>query len=317
MSASVRLPIATRGSALALWQADHVTALLADVVAREQSGETVEITKVIVETTADRRLDIPIYEMGGKGVFVKEVQAALLDGRARVAVHSGKDLPAETHPDLVVAAVPERGDPRDVLIGATLESLATGALVATGSIRRRVQLASRRPDLSFEGLRGNIATRLEKIPEGGAIVMAAAALTRLGLWDDINAMHAYEILEPSVMLPQVAQGALAIECRRDDAQALAWLAPLDHQPSRLAFDAERAFLSELGGDCDLPAGAYASRNDENEGDGAGISLEALLASLDGHRVIRASQHGTNPDELGRRVARYLLDNAGGAALLDR
>jgi hydroxymethylbilane synthase len=303
----VELPAATRGSALARWQTDHV----ADLLATEAGARAVEIRvpPVVVETTADRRLDIPIWELGGKGVFVKEVQAAVLDGRARIAVHSGKDLPAMTHPDLVVAAVPERADARDVLVGARLAELRAGATVATGSVRRRAQLAWLRPDLTFIGLRGNIATRLERIPAGGAIVMAAAALDRLGLAGTLAVP--VDTLDPAVMLPQVAQGALVVECRADDAEARDWLAALDHGPTRRAVEAERAFLAELGGDCDLPAGAHATEVGPGE-----LHLEALLASLDGHTVLRARRSGSDPATLGAGLARHLLDDAGGAALLD-
>ena len=296
---------ATRGSALARWQTDHVAALLADA-----HESPIEIEPVIVETTADQRLDIPIWEMGGKGVFVKEVQAAVLDGRARIAVHSGKDLPAATHPDLVIAAVPHRADARDVLVGATFADLPVGALVATGSVRRRAQLAWRRPDLTFQGLRGNIATRLERIPAGGAIVMAAAALDRLGLHDALAARGLpFEVLDESVVLPQVAQGALAVECRRDDDEARALLAAVEHRPSRRAFDAERAFLAARGGDCDLPAGAHAVA----AADGS-IVIEALLASLDGHTVLRRSLTHPEPAVAGEQIAATLLA-AGGRSLL--
>jgi hydroxymethylbilane synthase len=294
------LAIATRGSALARWQANFVRDRLRDV------GAGVEPDLMIVETRADQRLDIPIWEMGGKGVFVKEVQAALLDGRARIAVHSAKDLPSVAVPGLVLAAVPERADPRDVLVGSTLAGLAPGAPIATGSVRRRAQLANIRPDLTFAGLRGNIATRLGKIPTGGAIVMAAAAIDRLELpLEGID----HEVLDPSVLLPQVGQGALAIECREDDDEARAALAAIEHAPSRRTVDAERAFLGELGGDCDLPAGAYAVL------DGDEIVLEALLASPDGHIVLREVQRGADPAGLGASLAAHLLDGAGGRSLL--
>lgn len=280
------LRIATRGSALARWQAERVAALL---------GAPCEL--IVVDTAADRRLDVPIWEMGGKGVFVKEVQAAVLDGRADLAVHSAKDLPSVAVAGLVLAAVPERGDPRDALVGATLAGLRPGAVVATGSIRRRAQLAALRPDLTFAGLRGNMATRLEKAAGHDAIVVAAVAFERLG-WSD----RVTEVLEPSVLLPQVAQGALAVECRADDAATIEALAALEHAPSRLAVDAERAFLAELGGDCDLPAGAYATVGDDGT-----IALEALLASLDGHVVLRHRSTGTTA-AVGAEAARWLLAN---------
>src|SRR4051794_16124009 len=221
-----RLRAATRGSALARWQTDHVPGLL---------GADVDV--VVVETTGDRRTDVAIHEMGGQGVFVKEVQAAVLDGRADIAVHSAKDLPSTPAPGLLLAAVPERDDARDALVGARLAELAPGARVATGSVRRRAQLAWIRPDLTFVGLRGNIGTRLEKAGTGDidAIVVAYAALRRLGL-----AERATEVLSPWVMLPQVAQGALAIECRADDTEVIERLITIEHGPSRWAVDAERA-----------------------------------------------------------------------------
>jgi hydroxymethylbilane synthase len=307
------VPIATRGSALARWQADHVAALVHHAGAA--AGHDVEPSLVVVETTGDQRLDVALWEIGGKGVFVKEVQAAVLDGRARLAVHSAKDLPAHTPDGLVLAAVPERGDPRDVLVGATLDGLGPGATVATGSVRRRVQLADRRPDLTFTGLRGNIATRLDKVPPGGAVVVAAAALDRLGLHEVlVERGLATEVLDSVLMVPQVAQGALAVECRADDGELLALLAGLDHAPTRRAVDAERAFLAELGGDCDLPAGAHAV---VDHGDPLLVSMHALLASLDGHVVLRAHAEGPDPEALGRGLARHLLDAAGGSALLTR
>jgi len=298
--------VATRGSALARWQASRVAELV-----RVDHPEA-EVELVVVETSGDRRLDVPIWELGGKGVFVKEVQAAVLDGRADVAVHSAKDLPAVTHEDLVIACVPTRADPRDALVGSTLDQLAPGALVATGSVRRRAQLANRRPDLTFAGLRGNIDTRLGRAGEFGAIVMAAAALERLDRTDQIA-----ELLEPSVMLPQVGQGALAVECRRDDDALRALLGTFEHPASRLALEAERGFLAELGGDCDLPAAAHATVSGRDQR----VSVEGLIASLDGHVVLRHAAAGEvapdGPEQLGRQVARYLLDDAGGAALLDR
>ncbi len=166
---------------------------------------------VVIATSGDQRRDVPVWELGGQGVFVKEVQAAVLDGRADVAVHSAKDLPSWTPEGLVLAAITERADPRDALVGTRLADLQPGAQVATGSVRRRAQLAWVRPDLTFTGLRGNIGTRLERVPDGGAVVVAAAALARLGLLD-----RAAEILPTAVMLPQVGQGAIGVECRAGD-----------------------------------------------------------------------------------------------------
>jgi hydroxymethylbilane synthase len=291
----VSLRVATRGSPLARWQAEHVAGLLG-----------VDVELVVVETTGDRRQDVPIWEMGGRGVFVKEVQAAVLDGRADVAVHSAKDLPSEPTPGLVIGAVPEREDPRDAMVGCRLDDLPTGGQVATGSVRRRAQLAAYRPDLTFAGLRGNIDTRLAHAREHSAIVVAAAALTRLGRAD-----RAAEVLTPDVMLPQVAQGALAVECREDDAATRERVAGIEHGPSRACVDAERAFLAELGSGCDLPVGALAVA------EGAGrLTLTALLATLDGRIVLRHTATERDPETLGRAVARHLLHDAGGAALLE-
>ncbi|HUP84761.1 MAG TPA: hydroxymethylbilane synthase [Acidimicrobiales bacterium] len=294
------LRAATRGSALARWQTDHVIALL---------GVDVEV--VVVSTEGDRRTDVPIEAIGGRGVFVKEVQAAVLDGRADFAVHSAKDLPSSTEQQpegLVIGCIPERGDPRDVLVGSTLDGLPVGGLVATGSVRRRAQLANLRPDLSFTGLRGNIETRLAKAKDFDAIVMAAAALHRLDKDDEIA-----ELLAPEVLVPQVAQGALAIECRADDADVLSALAAIEHTPSRRAVDAERAFLAELGGGCDLPVGALAQPTGD---DGRALELRGLIASYDGRIVLRDRVQGIDPAALGRELATVLLDGAGARVLLD-
>ncbi len=295
----MRLRAATRGSTLAVWQTRHVAGLLTAV------DPTVEVEPVVVSTRGDRRTEVPIHAMGGKGVFVKEVQQAVLEGRADIAVHSGKDLPAVTPDGLVVAAVPTRADPRDALVGCRFDELPPGARVATGSVRRRAQLAWLRPDLVFAELRGNIGTRLAKAGEHTAIVMAAAALDRLG-----ESPPVVDRLGVDVFVPQVAQGALVVECRADGAEAVrALLAAIEHRPSRRAVDAERAFLAELGGDCDLPAGAHARP------DGDELVLTGMLASLDGHVLVRTTARGADRHELGRRVARHLLDDAGGSALI--
>jgi hydroxymethylbilane synthase len=286
---------ATRASALARWQTDHVAGLLT------ATHDGLELGVEVVETTADRRLDVQIWELGGKGAFVKEVQAAVLDGRARFAVHSAKDLPALTHPDLVIAAVPQRADARDVLVGATLDTLASGATVATGSLRRQVQLRALRPDLEFIGLRGNIATRLDRIPPGGAIVMAAAAIDRLGLAGELAGRGIItEVLDVERFVPQVGQGALAVECRRDDDEALALLRAVEHQPSRTVLDAERAFLVELGGDCELPAGAHATLRSDGT-----VEVRAVLAALDASALVADEATGSDGVALGAALARSL------------
>jgi hydroxymethylbilane synthase len=292
--------IATRGSALATWQAEEVARLL------RRSSPELEAELVVVDTLGDRSQAAPVWELGGQGVFVKEVQAAVLDGRADLAVHSAKDLPSGPAPGLVLAAVPARADPRDVLVGSTLAGLRPGALVATGSVRRRAQLAWIRPDLTFTGLRGNVPTRLERIPPGGAIVVAAAALARLG----ISARRA-EVLDVSVMLPQVGQGAIAVECREGDDALRRVLATIEDGGARLAVDAERAFLHHLGGGCDLPVGAYA------EVVGGDVELEGLLASHDGRVVLRKTRRAPADQVvvLGTELAEDLLQS-GGRGLLD-
>ena len=241
-AASVRL--ATRGSPQARTQAQ----IVADAITAA-TGEATEL--VLVETTGDRQRSVPLHTIGGQGVFVKEVQQAVLDGRADAAVHSAKDLPSETPAELHLAAFCARRDAADALIGRALAELSHGAVVATGSVRRRAQLARVRPDLDFVELRGNIARRLEQIPPGGAIVMAVAALEVLGMTDRIA-----ERLDPIVFVPAVGQGCVAVECRADDTSTVDLIAPIDDQPTRFAVSTERAFLAELGAGCMLPLGAH-------------------------------------------------------------
>ncbi len=311
-SAPGPLRLATRGSPLALWQAHRVVALLA--------AAGIDAAPVLVDTEGDRRTDVPLSQLGGQGVFVKEVQAAVARGDADAAVHSAKDLPASDAlgvPGLVLAAFPERADPRDVLVGGRLDTLATGATVATGSARRRSQLANLRPDLTFADLRGNLATRLARVGDEGitAVVAARAALDRLD-WRAPDGVEV-ETLEPGVMLPQVAQGALAVECRADDDATRRSLAAIDDAGVRTVVEAERAFLAELGGGCTLPVGAHAVA-DAPSGTGASggalLRLTGLLAGADGHVVLRHEATGDDGPALGRSVARYLLDDAGGSDL---
>jgi hydroxymethylbilane synthase len=263
---------------------------------------------VVVSTAGDQMTEVPLDRIGGQGVFVKEVQAAVLEGRADIAVHSAKDLPALTPAGLVLAAVPERADVRDALVGAALGDLPPGALVATGSVRRRAQLAWLRPDLTFCDLRGNMARRIERARAVGAGVVAHAALVRLGLEDE-----AAEVLSVADVLPQVGQGALALECAVGDERALGALAAVDDAELHRAVTAERAFLDALGGGCTLPVGALAGP--APSGDGT-IELDAMLASRDGHVRLRRRDSGGDPDALGRELARQLLDECGGRALAD-
>lgn len=242
--------LATRSSAQARTQAEVVAHALTVL----SVGEQVEF--VFVETLGDQRTDVPLHTIGGQGVFVKEVQHAVLIGDADIAVHSAKDLPSVSTPGLIVGAWCERRDARDALIGSRLDDLARGATVATGSVRRRKQLSSLRPDLRFIDLRGNIHTRLEKVPEGGAIVMAVAALQVLGLTERIA-----EILDPNVVVPMIGQGCVAIECRADDHPTQALLRRMNHAPTRRVVEIERTFLAELGAGCSMPVGAYVDATD--------------------------------------------------------
>lgn len=252
------LRLATRGSRQALGQATAVADAL-----RAATGRPVELVEIA--TTGDIRADVPLHTMGGLGVFVKEVQRAVLDGRADLAAHSAKDLPSATADGLVIGAFTERRDPRDALIGSTLAELADGATVASGSVRRRAQLQRVRPDLEFAELRGNIDTRLSKIPADGAIVMAVAALQILEMTDRIT-----EVLDIEEFVPAVGQGCVAIECRSDDADTIAALASVDHGATRHAVEVERAFLAELGSGCSLPVGGHV----------AGGHLHTFLANLE-------------------------------------
>ncbi|MCU1492603.1 MAG: hydroxymethylbilane synthase [Acidimicrobiaceae bacterium] len=299
------LRLATRGSPLARFQAGLVSALLL----AEEPGLAVEI--VVVETTGDRQRDLPISSFGEHGIFVAEVEQAVLDGRADVAVHSAKDLPAGAPPEgLVLASVPDRADPRDALCGRALAQLAPGSLVATGSVRRRSQLAGLRPDLRFTDLRGNIATRLERVPDGGAVVVAMAALHRLGLTE-----RASEVLSIEAMLPQVGQGAIALRCRVDDGDTLELLGLIDETRAHRCVLAERAFLAHLGGGCEAPVGAHATVAGDDPG--AEIQLEGLVASEDGTTIIRRRGSGSDPVALGTAVARQISLADGGDELLAR
>jgi len=243
-SDSSPLRLATRGSRQALGQA-HVVA--AAVTA--SCGRPVEL--VLIETSGDARQDVPLHSIGGQGVFVKEVQRAVLDDRADLAVHSAKDLMSEPAAGLTIAAYTERRSPHDVLVGSTLDGLATGSTVASGSVRRRAQLATARPDLRFVELRGNIDTRLSRIPADGAIVMARAALEILDMTDRID-----ETLPIDRFVPAVGQGCVAVECRSADTATLDALATVDHPATRRRVEIERAFLAELGSGCSLPVAGH-------------------------------------------------------------
>ena len=289
--------LATRRSPLALAQAHDV--------ARHLGLHGVDTNIVALDTAGDRQLDTSLRDLGGRGVFAVEIQRALLDGRADVAVHSAKDLPSTTPEGLVIAAVPEREDARDVLVGAHLAELEAGARVATGSPRRRALLLERRPDLTIVELRGNMARRLSRVGEDGvvAVIAAAAALARLGVNPETR-----EYLDPEWFTPQVGQGALALEVRADDAFTRSQLHVLDDPSSHRALLAERSFLVELGAGCSIPAGAHASVEGET------VTLSGVMADVDGTRSVRGRLTGMDPVEVGRDLARRLRDDEGGATL---
>ena len=294
------LRIGTRGSALALWQAEWVKSQLL-------SGERELVVElVIIKTTGDKILDVPLAKVGGKGLFVKEIEEALLQGRADLAVHSVKDMPAELPEGLHLAAMPRREDPRDALIsknGAGLDKLPYGARVGTSSLRRAAQLLHLRPDLRIETLRGNVDTRLRKLESEGldAIVLAAAGLKRMELSQVIS-----EYLEPERLLPAGGQGALGIETRIDDVFTNEMVESLVHQQTVTTVRAERAFLKRLEGGCQVPIGAYATLEDET------LILTGMVADLKGVRLIRKEMRGDarQPEVLGERLAEVVLKSGG-------
>ncbi len=300
------LRIATRKSQLALWQAEHVAAL----IRRSQPDMVVELLPM--STKGDRIQDRSLAAIGGKGLFIKELETALEDRRADMAVHSMKDVPGDLPDAFVIAAVLPRLDARDALISSRalkLEELPQGARLGTSSLRRQAQLLAARPDLKIEALRGNVDTRLRRLDAGelDAIVLACAGLIRLGLESRITAR-----LDPQVSLPAVGQGVIGIESRADDTSTLDALHALDDAATRTAVEAERAFARRLAGSCQSPIAAYA-RMDQDQ-----LRLDGLVAEPDGSRLLRDSITGssTNPRILGERLAERVLA-AGAAELLQR
>ncbi|MBI3279559.1 MAG: hydroxymethylbilane synthase [Acidobacteria bacterium] len=293
------LTIGSRGSKLALWQANWVKARLEDL------GCAAGIE--IIKTSGDQFQHGPLKEIGNKGLFTKEIEEALLDGRIDLAVHSLKDMPAAVPAGLQIAATPEREDARDVIAGSRLADLKIDARIGTSSIRRIAQLYAWRADLIIEPLRGNVDTRLRKLDEGqfDAIILAAAGLHRLGWRDRIT-----EYLPASVMCPAIGQGALAIETRNDDGEASRVCRQLDHFPTRAAVTAERAMLTILGGGCQVPVGAHATV------DGDQLHLRAIVATPDGRRLLRAEISGsvTEARHLGGELGKKLLVDGAGEIL---
>ncbi len=294
------LVLGMRGSRLAVWQAEWVQARL------RESAPDVTVTLRRIKTSGDQILDVPLATIGGKGLFVKEIEDALLQGEIDLAVHSMKDVPTVLPEGLEIVCVPVREDPRDALIsreGRPLDRLPQGARVGTSSLRRQAQLLHRRPDLKIEMLRGNLDTRLRKLRDGefDAIVLAAAGLKRMGWAEQIT-----EYLPSEVSLPAIGQGALGLEGRRDDAFVRGILAALDHRPTRTAVTAERALLERLEGGCQVPIAAHATLSGER------LRLDGLVASVDGRRLVRDSVEGPVADarELGTRLAEQLLRQGG-------
>jgi hydroxymethylbilane synthase len=306
MPSAAPLRIATRKSQLALWQAEHVATLLR----RAHAGLEVELVPMV--TQGDRIQDRSLAAIGGKGLFIKELEVALEERRADIAVHSMKDLPGDLPAGLTIAAVLERADPRDALlskVAARLHDLPHGARLGTSSLRRQAQLMAARPDLRIEPLRGNVDTRLRRLDAGemDAIVLACAGLIRLGLESRISAR-----LDPAISLPAVAQGVIGIECRGADARTLALVSVLNHRDTRIAMDAERAFAHRLGGSCQSPIAAHARL------EGPRLMLEGLVAEPDGSRLLRDTLSGSidEPAALGHQLAERILA-AGARSLLER
>lgn len=300
-----KLVIATRGSALALWQANHIK----DCLEAEHPGLTVELLKI--KTKGDKILDVPLAKVGGKGLFVKEIEEALLDGRAHLAVHSMKDVPTELPEGLEVGIIPEREEPTDTLLSVKydgLKGLPEGAVVGTSSLRRQSQIMALRPDLKIESLRGNLDTRLKKLLDGhfDAIILATAGLNRLKM-----TAPKMEILGPPNFLPAVAQGALGIEYDKSNTTVVEMIQFLNHEPTKNQVLAERGFLTGLNGGCQVPIAAWSVL----EGDQ--VRLTGFVADVDGSRPIRMEEAGPVTDawEIGMKLADRVLA-AGAKEILD-
>ncbi|CCJ72352.1 Porphobilinogen deaminase [Cronobacter condimenti 1330] len=292
------LRIATRQSPLALWQAQYVKQRLEAC----HPGLTVELVPMV--TRGDVILDTPLAKVGGKGLFVKELELAMLDGRADIAVHSMKDVPVEFPEGLGLVTICEREDPRDAFVSnhyQSLDDMPAGSIVGTSSLRRQCQIAARRPDLIIRSLRGNVGTRLSKLDNGeyDAIILAVAGLKRLQLEARITSR-----LAPEVSLPAVGQGAVGIECRLDDTRTRELLAPLNHAETAVRVRAERAMNTRLEGGCQVPIGSYAELTDGE------LWLRALVGASDGSRIVRGERRGAPQDarELGISLAEELLNH---------
>ena len=290
------IKIGTRGSKLALWQANWVKSIL------EEKFPAQPVELIIIKTQGDKILDVPLAKVGGKGLFVKEIEHALLTQRIDIAVHSMKDMPADIPAGLCIGAIPKRENPLDVFIsrsGAGLNKIASGSLIGTSSLRRGAQLRHLRPDLVILPLRGNLDTRLKKLESENldAIVLAAAGVKRLNLENKIT-----EYLDPDIMLPAIGQGALCIEIRKDDPMVVPMVASLDHEPTRLIVMGERAFLNRLEGGCQVPIAGHGKINQKQ------FSLAGLVAEVDGTQVIKGEKSGpmASSETIGIDLAETLL-----------
>ncbi|NIO16712.1 MAG: hydroxymethylbilane synthase [Deltaproteobacteria bacterium] len=299
-----RVYLGTRGSMLALWQANHIKDRI------EQNSPDVSVELVRIKTTGDKILDVPLAKVGGKALFVKEIEEALLDGKVDFAVHSMKDVPTVIPAGLEIAVATEREDPRDALVspsGKKFHELPGGALIGTSSLRRQSQALHVRGDLKIEVLRGNLDTRLRKVSEGvfDAVILAAAGLKRMN-WED----RITECIDPAVMIPAVGQGALGIEVRVDDAETKELISFLNHEETAAAVSGERAFLEKLEGGCQVPIGAHGVVN------GRLMRITGFVASTDGMRMVRGEVTGEVSDSpaLGRALAEDLLSRGGGEIL---
>jgi hydroxymethylbilane synthase len=297
-----RLRIGSRGSRLALWQANHVAGLL------RAQGHTVEIE--IIKTTGDKITDVALAKVGTKGMFTKEIEEALAAKRVDLAVHSLKDVPTELQPEFDLAAIMKREDPRDAFISleySSLEDLPRDARVGTSSLRRQCQLKALRPGLEILSLRGNVDTRIKKLEAGdyAAIILAAAGVSRLGL-----DQHIRQIIPPETMCPAAGQGALAIETRRTDTQTRDLLAFMDDVDTRGAIECERALLAGLGGGCQVPIGAYAQQQN------GALHLLAMVGRPDGSELLREQSVGRDPQQLGRETSQKLLARGADRILQD-
>ncbi len=299
-----KIVIATRGSALALWQAEYIKSRLVE-------KHNIDVELLILKTKGDIILDVPLAKVGGKGLFVKEIEEALLDKRADIAVHSMKDVPMQLPEGLILGAIPEREVLSDLFLSdkyKSLDELPKNAILGTSSLRRQAQVLALRPDLEIKFLRGNVGTRLNKMVEGqyDAIILASAGIKRLGLLAKYQ-----EELCPPQFLPAVGQGALGIEVRADDAKVLEMISFLNHEPTKICVEAERSFLRTLEGGCQVPIACIASLDNDN------LTIEGLVAKPDATKLIREKIQGKteNRIELGKELANKIL-HAGGKEILD-